>query len=97
MIDNDGGGSKAVNRSMFRTVQTPQLFKAEKLIDANRRLLPEGEDEMNKTSVFTDDASVMETAGYTTLILTEGDPRNIKVTNTGDMEIADLYLAESDL
>lgn len=34
----------------------------------------------------------METAGFTDLRLVEGSPRNIKVTNPGDMEIAALYL-----
>ncbi len=77
------GSSIAVDRSHYRSVQTPQIFHADKLIDAYRQeIIPE----------FTDDASVMEAAGYTNLRLVDGDPRNIKVTNPGDMAIAELYL-----
>jgi len=77
------GSSVAVDRSRYRSVQTPQIFHADKLIDAYRqKILPE----------FTDDASVMEAAGYTNLHLVEGDPRNIKVTNPGDIAIAELYI-----
>lgn len=80
------GSSHAVDRSMYRAVQTPQIFHAAKLIAAYRQpLQPE----------FTDDASVMEAAGYDALCLVDGDPHNIKVTNPGDMAIASLYLAET--
>lgn len=79
------GSSEAVDRSHYRSVQTPQIFHANKIIDAYRQEIhPE----------FTDDASVMEAAGYTNLRLVAGDARNIKVTNPGDMAIAELYLSE---
>ena len=78
------GSSTAINRMEFRSVQTPQIFPAKKLITAySHQLLPE----------FTDDASVMEAAGFNRICLAEGDPRNIKVTNPGDMAIAELYLS----
>ncbi|WP_297068186.1 2-C-methyl-D-erythritol 4-phosphate cytidylyltransferase [uncultured Duncaniella sp.] len=78
------GSSSAVDRSTLRAVQTPQIFPADKLLKAyGQELLP----------VFTDDASVMEAAGYTNLRLVNGDPHNIKVTNPGDMAIAELYLS----
>lgn len=71
------GGSVAVDRSLYRAVQTPQLFDGRKLIEAYRQeILP----------TFTDDASVMEAAGFTNLALVEGDAANIKVTNPGDMD-----------
>ena len=74
----DGNGtSVAVDRAVYRAVQTPQLFDGRKLLDANRQeLRPE----------FTDDASVMEAAGYTGLRLAEGDVANIKITHGGDIE-----------
>ncbi|MDE6859008.1 MAG: 2-C-methyl-D-erythritol 4-phosphate cytidylyltransferase [Duncaniella sp.] len=81
----EDGSSEAMDRSRYRLVQTPQIFHADKLIDAYRQeIRPE----------FTDDASVMEAAGYANLRLVDGDPRNIKVTNPGDMAIAELYLSE---
>lgn len=79
------GSSVAVDRSALRSVQTPQIFHSDKLKDAYRQeLRPD----------FTDDASVMESAGYTNLRLVDGDPHNIKVTNPGDMAIAELYLSQ---
>jgi len=71
------GGSRAVDRSLYRAVQTPQLFDGRTLIDAYRReMLPS----------FTDDASVLEAAGFGPLALVEGDAANIKITNPGDIE-----------
>jgi 2-C-methyl-D-erythritol 4-phosphate cytidylyltransferase len=72
---------KAVDRSLFRAVQTPQAFKANMLIDAYR--LP-------YSTLFTDDASVVEAAGHT-VVMVEGSPRNIKITNPGDIDIAALF------
>lgn len=80
---NPDGTSTAADRARFRAVQTPQIFPAAKLAEAYRQPL---------LATHTDDASVMESAGYKRLVLTEGDPRNIKVTNPGDMAIAELYL-----
>lgn len=79
----DGDVTVAVDRSDYRAVQTPQAFLADLLRRAYA--LPYRHE-------FTDDASVMEAAGFTDIVLTEGSPRNIKVTNPGDMEIARLYL-----
>jgi 2-C-methyl-D-erythritol 4-phosphate cytidylyltransferase len=42
-------------------------------------------------TTFTDDASVVERSGNI-VALVEGTPRNIKITNPGDVEIAKLYL-----
>lgn len=77
------GSSRSVDRSRLRAVQTPQLFDGPKLIRANDREL---------SPAFTDDASVMEAAGFTDLRLVEGDPHNIKVTNPGDIAIVEMYL-----
>ncbi|MCM1521578.1 MAG: 2-C-methyl-D-erythritol 4-phosphate cytidylyltransferase [Muribaculaceae bacterium] len=76
VIDPDGT-SRAVDRSIYRAVQTPQLFDGRKLIEANRcPMRPE----------FTDDASVMEAAGFDNLRLAPGDVSNIKITHSGDIE-----------
>lgn len=83
-IVNADGSSKAVDRKLYRSVQTPQIFPADRLTEAYRQeLRPE----------FTDEASIMEAAGFSNLRLTEGDPHNIKVTNPGDMAVAELYLS----
>jgi len=70
------GTSVAVDRSAYRAVQTPQLFHGRRRLAADRlELRPD----------FTDDASVMEAAGYSRLALAEGDPRNIKITHSSDL------------
>ncbi|MDE6445005.1 MAG: 2-C-methyl-D-erythritol 4-phosphate cytidylyltransferase [Muribaculaceae bacterium] len=79
----EGEGSKAVDRSRFVAVQTPQVFGSVILKDAYRK---------GEGGVFTDDASVVEAAGVAP-VLFEGNPENIKVTNPGDIEIAEVLLA----
>lgn len=77
-------GSTPVDRSLYKAVQTPQAFHADKLIEAYS--LP-----FNAT--FTDDASVLAALGYD-VALVEGDTYNIKITNPLDIEIAQLYLRQ---
>ncbi|MBD5355412.1 MAG: 2-C-methyl-D-erythritol 4-phosphate cytidylyltransferase [Bacteroides sp.] len=75
-------GSVAVDRKDFVAVQTPQVFKATVL---------KGAYETNPSAVFTDDASAVEAAGFKP-VLFEGSYHNMKVTNPGDMEIANTLL-----
>lgn len=80
------GKSVAVDRALFRTVQTPQFFKADLLMEAYGEPLP---------PTATDDASVVESHNPKAIItLVEGDTRNIKITHPGDLQIAALYLKE---
>lgn len=82
LVKADGDASEAVDRSRYRCVQTPQVFRARILMDAYSQ--PDLER-------FTDDASVAEAAGYS-VVLFPGHPHNIKITNPGDMEIAEALL-----
>ena len=77
-------GSIPVDRSLYKAVQTPQAFHADKLKEAYS--LP-------FTPTFTDDASVMAALGYD-VMLVEGDTYNIKITHPLDIEIAQLYLRQ---
>ncbi|MEE0978038.1 MAG: 2-C-methyl-D-erythritol 4-phosphate cytidylyltransferase [Muribaculaceae bacterium] len=77
------GGSSSVDRGRFRAVQTPQGFPAMKLKEAYGQAY---------SASFTDDASVMESAGYDNLTLVEGDIRTMKITNPNDIKIAELIL-----
>lgn len=77
----DYGSSVAVDRSQFVAVQTPQAFPFGLLRQAY---------ELPYSPRFTDDASVMAAAGFGDIHLSQGDPRNIKITNRQD-----LYLAEA--
>lgn len=80
----NGDISTPVDRSVFRAVQTPQAFHADKLIKAYS--LP-------YSSSFTDDASVMAALGYD-VSLVDGDVYNIKITHPLDIEVASLYLSK---
>ncbi len=79
------GSSEPIDRALFRAVQTPQAFRADRLIEAyNQPYNPE----------FTDDASVMAAAGYSDINLVDGDARNIKITNPADIEIAAILMRQ---
>lgn len=75
----DDRGSHAVNRNDYRIVQTPQVFRADILIEAYERPFRES---------FTDDASVVEENGGT-IYLSEGSYDNIKITTPVDLVTAE--------
>jgi len=81
-IESDG--SVAVNRADYRTVQTPQAFRSDVLMQAYAQA--------SGGFAFTDDASVVEHAGFCKLALVPGDRHNIKITNPGDIELAEFFL-----
>lgn len=74
----DANHSTAVDRSLYRRVQTPQCFDAHLLKKAYQRPF---------SASFTDDASVIEAAGeYINLI--PGNEENIKITSPVDIPLA---------
>lgn len=82
-LDADGVSSHAIDRSQLVAVQTPQAFRADKLLEAYK--LPYRDS-------FTDDASVYEAAGFGVPTLVEGSATNIKITRPRDIDIAALYM-----
>ena len=75
-------GSKMVDRSMLKLIQTPQVFRNSVLQKAYKiDFMPE----------FTDDASVVEKSGVQ-IHLVDGDTYNIKITTPEDLEIAESFL-----
>lgn len=76
------GGSTAVDRSRFVSVQTPQVFRADILKSAYR---------LEERPEFTDDASRVEADGGC-ITLYDGIPANLKVTNPADFAIAETLL-----
>lgn len=72
----------AVERKNFVTVQTPQIFKKEIIKTAYNQPFEDR---------FTDDASVVENAGYK-IVITEGNRENIKITTPLDLKIAEMFL-----
>jgi len=75
----EGETSFSVHRETFRFVQTPQVFRAEILKKSYETPYRES---------FTDDASVVEAAGFK-VELVEGLTGNIKITNTIDLLLAE--------
>lgn len=82
-LDADGESSHAIDRTQLVAVQTPQAFRAEKILEAYK--LPYNDS-------FTDDASVYEAAGFGVPTLVEGSATNIKITRPRDIDIAALYM-----
>ncbi len=85
-VETDAQGeitaSHIVDRRRFRSVQTPQIFRAELLRKAyGAPYRPE----------FTDDASVVEAAGGS-IFLSEGERSNLKITTPEDFILAGALL-----
>ncbi|OIP84546.1 MAG: 2-C-methyl-D-erythritol 4-phosphate cytidylyltransferase [Porphyromonadaceae bacterium CG2_30_38_12] len=86
--------NKALNRSNYKLVQTPQVFDATLLLNAYEQAYSES---------FTDDASVVESylnAGTNENKLqincVEGNRENIKITTPYDMLIAEALIQNND-
>ena len=77
-----GPESYILRRDDIRLIQTPQVFRSE-VIKAAYKLPYDPK--------FTDDASVVEAAGYR-INLVDGLKYNIKITTPEDLEIAKLWL-----
>jgi len=75
-------GSKHIDRAALRAVQTPQCFSLDILQKAYQQTYQ---------STFTDDASVVEAAGFA-VELVEGNRENIKITNPEDILVAESLL-----
>jgi 2-C-methyl-D-erythritol 4-phosphate cytidylyltransferase len=74
--------SQTVDRSLFFSVQTPQVFRFEWLKDAYTQ---------EYVTTFTDDASVVEQRGYPVQMVS-GNPENLKITQPTDLFVALQYL-----
>jgi 2-C-methyl-D-erythritol 4-phosphate cytidylyltransferase len=70
--------NKAVNRSNYKIIQTPQCFKVELIKKAF---------EQAYNPIFTDDATVLESMGNS-INLVEGNVENIKITTPQDLVMA---------
>jgi 2-C-methyl-D-erythritol 4-phosphate cytidylyltransferase len=73
----DGRIIDTVGRDNLWRVETPQVFNFEQLLDANKRI-----SDMNVE--FTDDASIMEAAGYEVYIICNHE-KNMKITYRKDI------------
>ena len=82
----DGKVVATLDRSQLWQVQTPQGFRVSWLREAYEKA--------TETRILvTDDASLVEAAGYPVHIV-EGDDRNIKITSPLDLKIAEVLIEE---
>lgn len=79
----DGALSKPADRSKLRLVQTPQVFLCSLLKKAYLQ---------QYDPVFTDDATVVESYGKQVTLI-QGSDSNIKITQPGDLIVAEALLA----
>ena len=78
-----------VDRSELWAAQTPQAFDLERILCAHDRAAAAGRDD------FTDDTGLAEWDGLT-ILLSDGDPANFKITTSADLHRAQT-LARSNL
>ena len=83
----EGEGSKIIDRTPLRIVQTPQIFAAPILRAAY---------DTEFRAEFTDDASVVEYSGEK-VALCEGEYNNFKITTPDDMILAELKVKSLEL
>ena len=74
----------SVDRSIYFSVQTPQTFRSEQIIQAFKQAYH---------PAFTDDASVVEKAGIPIFVV-DGNPENIKITTPSDLLVAEAFIRE---
>jgi 2-C-methyl-D-erythritol 4-phosphate cytidylyltransferase/2-C-methyl-D-erythritol 2,4-cyclodiphosphate synthase len=66
-----------IDRNRLRTVQTPQAFAYDLIVESHRRAAAAGRDD------FTDDAALAEWAGHRVRVFA-GEPGNVKLTTNDD-------------
>jgi 2-C-methyl-D-erythritol 4-phosphate cytidylyltransferase len=84
-VSPDGDVLGTVSRNALWQAYTPQMFRLQLLIDALDQSLQRG-------LLVTDDASAVELAGYTPLMV-EGHAGNIKITRPSDLPLAAFHLS----
>ncbi|MDP4290911.1 MAG: 2-C-methyl-D-erythritol 4-phosphate cytidylyltransferase [Bacteroidota bacterium] len=75
-------GNRIIDRNKLHLIQTPQVFQCKLICKAY---------EQEFSTSFTDDASVLEKMGGK-IVLTEGNPENIKITRPMDLVIAEALM-----
>ena len=69
--------TETLDRNRLRTVQTPQAFAYDLIVESHRRAAAAGRDD------FTDDAALAEWAGHRVRVFA-GEPGNVKLTTNDD-------------
>ncbi|MBQ8203494.1 MAG: 2-C-methyl-D-erythritol 4-phosphate cytidylyltransferase [Clostridia bacterium] len=86
-VGEKGNVLETVDRSSLYGAQTPQGVDVKCYMDASEKL---------KGETFTDDASVLEMAGYTVKMV-EGSNQNIKITCAEDLILAESIIVKGEI
>ena len=81
-VDGRDMVSETLDRSRLRTVQTPQAFAYDLIVELHRRAAAAGRED------FTDDAALAEWAGHRVSVFV-GESTNVKLTTNDDFERAE--------
>jgi 2-C-methyl-D-erythritol 4-phosphate cytidylyltransferase len=87
--DENGNIRHTEDRDGLWHAFTPQMFRIGQLYEALEKAL-------GNNQLVTDDASAMELAGFSPLMI-EGAPDNIKITRPEDLALAAYYLAQQSM
>jgi 2-C-methyl-D-erythritol 4-phosphate cytidylyltransferase / 2-C-methyl-D-erythritol 2,4-cyclodiphosphate synthase len=83
LINDAANVAETLDRSRLRSVQTPQAFSFDLILEAHRRAAAAQQEN------FTDDAALAEWAGLPVSVF-EGEPGNVKVTTNEDFARAEI-------
>ncbi len=81
-IDESGAVAAVLDRNVLRRVQTPQGFRTDIIKEAHKIAKNEGFIDA------PDDCSLVLKYGLSPVVTVDGDPRNIKITYSYDLDIA---------
>lgn len=87
-VNTEGRVLETPDRTYLRAVQTPQVARRHWFVQAIER-------EKDHLHEHTDDASVLEAAGFSVYV-SQGDSANRKITTQADMDWLSSYLKELD-
>ena len=90
-VDESGRVTDTLDRATLVAVQTPQAFRA----DVLRRAHEEAQPAEDPSAAATDDAMLVEALGGTVQVV-PGELGNLKITDPGDLQVAEGLLAERE-
>lgn len=92
IADSEGYAASTPKRKLVWSIQTPQVFDTELILQAYGKLREHQTELDRKGIVVTDDASVVELFTDQKVKLVEGSYKNIKITTPEDLKIAEAFL-----
>lgn len=86
LVDEEAFAVNTPRRKYVWTIQTPQIFEKELIVEAYARLMKEEHEDV------TDDAMAVEKMMRVPVKLFEGSYENLKITTPEDLKVAEVFL-----